>query len=190
MKIYNPADIAELLGVKESTLRKYSILLENAGYQFKRNNQNQRWYNDNDVIALQKLVTLKNNGDMSLKECAEAVCLWARGNDVTQELTVTDNDTERYNNDFMELKEMVQKQNELLESHNKYQKMQMKLIKDLVQRLDQQESHMEIRLKERDKLLMQTISERLETQKQIAAAKEAETEEQQKQGFFIRLFKR
>ncbi|MFC4024352.1 hypothetical protein ACFOUV_11155 [Oceanobacillus longus] len=190
MKIYNPADIANLLGVKESTLRKYSILLENAGYKFNRNNQNQRWYNEYDVIALQKLVTLKNSGDMSLKECAEAVYLWVKGDDVTQELTVIDNDTKRYNNDLTELIDMVHHQNKLLENYNKQQHTQNELIKELVQRLNQQQDYIEIRLKERDKMLMQTINDRLETQKQIAAAKEAEAEEQQKQGFFIRLFKR
>lgn len=134
MKVYSPHEIAELLGVKDSTLRKYSILLEEHGYEFQRNKQNQRWYNDKDVIALRKLVTFKDNGDMSLKECAEAVCLWSRGEDVTQPSTVIHNDNDRDSQrdsnqeanaeELQELKELVHKQNQLL--------------KQLVQRLDEE----------------------------------------------------
>lgn len=117
MKVYSPHEISELLGIRDSTLRKYSILLESNGYQFQRNKQNQRWYNDNDVIALRKLVTLKDNGDMSLKECAEAVCLWVKGEDVTQPSTVTHDGEQRHSNqvaDIGELKELIHKQNELI----------------------------------------------------------------------------
>lgn len=134
MKVYSPHEIAELLGVKDSTLRKYSILLEEHGYEFQRNNQKQRWYNDQDVIALRKLVTLKENGDMSLKECAEAVCLWVKGKDVTQGSTVMHNDEQRDvqrgsnqgadTEELRELKELVHKQNELM--------------KHLMQRLDEE----------------------------------------------------
>src|SRR5690625_6727270 len=112
MKVYSPSDIASLLKVKESTLRKYSLLLENEGYSLQRNSQNQRWYSDNDVIALRKLVTLKNNGDMNLKECASAVYLWLKGDSVTQSLTVADNATERYADDITELRELIHKRSE------------------------------------------------------------------------------
>lgn len=117
MKVYSPHEVSELLGIRDSTLRKYSILLESNGYQFQRNKQNQRWYNDNDVIALRKLVTLKDNGDMSLKECAEAVCLWVKGEDVTQPETVTHDGEERHSSqvaDVGKLEELIHKQNELI----------------------------------------------------------------------------
>ncbi|HLR71830.1 MAG TPA: hypothetical protein VK085_10435 [Pseudogracilibacillus sp.] len=51
MKVYSPHEVATQLDVRISTLRKYSILLENAGMTFQRNNQKQRWYSENDVIA-------------------------------------------------------------------------------------------------------------------------------------------
>ncbi len=168
MKIYSPADIAKLLNVKESTLRKYSILLENAGISFQRNSQNQRWYSDNDVIALQKLVTLKNNGDMSLKECSEAVYLWAKGGDITQGFTVTNNDVERYDSDMQELKEMVYKQNELIEQ--------------LSTRLDKQQDYISNKIEQRDQHLMQLMNDISEQKKEIAAGTENE------KGFWSRLF--
>jgi DNA-binding transcriptional MerR regulator len=178
MKVYSPSDIAKLLNVKESTLRKYSILLEKNGITFKRNNQNQRWYSDEDVILFQKLTTLKNNGDMSLEESAKAVCLWSKGDDVTQELTVTDNDTERYDTDIKEIKELIHTQNEI--------------IKELSNKLNDQQQYIEERMDRRDQLLIQSLRETLDTQKQIATTQSEHTEdkpkEQPKQSFWKRIF--
>lgn len=86
MKVYSPSEIAELIDIKESTLRKYCLLLEKSGISFQRNNRGQRWYNDNDVIMLRKFMTLRNNSD------------------------------ERY----IELKDMIHKQNEQHELIKKY----------------------------------------------------------------------
>lgn len=158
MKVYSPAEVAKQLSCQVSTLRKYSILLENAGIKFNRNSQNQRWYSDNDIMTLRKFVTLKNNGDMDLKECANAVFLWINGNEVTQPLTEIDNATERSNSDITELKNMVHKQNEL--------------IGELSTRLDKQQEYINKRLNKHDDLLMQSLNESLETKKQIAAAVE------------------
>lgn len=170
VKVYSPGEIAKLLNVKESTLRKYSILLEKTGYTFQRNNQKQRWYSDNDVIALQKLVTLKNNADMSLKDCAESVYLWAKGGNVTQELPVTDNDTERYNNDITQMKELILKQNEL--------------IGELFNRLDRQQQYIENRLNQQEELLKKSINDSQEQQKMIVEIAE------EKRGIFSRFFKK
>ena len=125
MAIYSPADIASLLKVKEPTLRKYSLLLEDVGYSFKRNAQGQRWYEDNDVIALRKFMTFKKNGDMTLKQCAEAVFLWSKGENITDIKTTSvalRSDTERDNavitaeiqEDFKALKELLAEQNNLI----------------------------------------------------------------------------
>src|SRR5690625_337807 len=155
MKVYSPSDIASLLKVKESTLRKYSLLLENEGYSFQRNSQNQRWYSDNDVIALRKLVTLKNNGDMNLKECASAVYLWLKGDSVTQSLTVADNATERYADDITELRELIYKQTEM--------------IGHLSNQIDKKKNYIDDRLNKHDEILMKSLRESLETKKLIAA---------------------
>lgn len=168
MKVYSPADIAKLLEVKESTLRKYSILLEDHGYKFQRNNQNQRWYNDSDITALRKLVTLKSNTDMSLKECAEQVYLWVNGSDITQPSTVVHNDIKRHDNDITELKT---------------------LMSELINKMDQQQKYIDERLNKHDELLVQSLRESMETRKQLAAAQQEE-ENKKNKGFFNRLFRR
>lgn len=58
---------------------------------------------------------------------------------------------------------------------------QEKFNAELLKRLDQQTKYINRRMEERDKVLMQSINESLETRKQLASAKE-------KKGFFARLF--
>lgn len=167
--IMSPGDVSALLQIKESTLRKYSLLLENVGYSFQRNNQNQRWYNDTDIVALKKFISLKNSTDMSLKDCAEAVILWSNGQSITPPSTVSNSDTERYGDDITELKELILKQNTV--------------IKELVEQVQQQQKYIENRLDQRDELLMQSIRESQETKQLLLATKE-EQEKKPRKGLF------
>lgn len=171
MKVYSPADIATQLKIKESTLRKYSLLLEEAGMKFQRNSQNQRWYSDNDVIALRKLVTLKNNGDMTLKECADAVFLWWKGNDIPQPSPATHSVPERHDSDIAELKNMVYKQNELIEA--------------LTIQMGKQQDYIKESLERRDRELLQAIRETQQLKLEAAAAQEQQ--EEKKKTFWQRL---
>lgn len=171
MKVYSPSDVATQLNIKESTLRKYSLLLEEAGMKFQRNSQNQRWYNDNDVIALRKLVTLKNNGDMNLKECADAVFLWVKGDDISQPSTDTDSGTERHDSDIAELKEMVKKQSELIEA--------------LTIQMSKHQEYIKESLDRRDRELLQAIRE--SQQLKLEAAATQEKQEEKKKTFWQRL---
>lgn len=145
--VYNPGDVAEQLGVKESTLRKYSLLLEKYGYEFNKNDRGQRGYTDSDIIVLRRMLDLKNGG-MTLEKAALTVCSWMKN----KQITGGDMVPERYNNhDIEELKE---------------------LILELNKKVDQQQAYIEQRLNEHDKLLTQAMRESLETKKLIAAAEE------------------
>lgn len=111
---HSPKDVAKLLQIKETTLRKYALLLEkHAGFTFNRNTSKQRWYTDKDVIALRRLMTLKNGGAMSLEEAAEAMKSWDSGETITPTVTDTQSGTEttreRYEGDIhKELQEVKQ----------------------------------------------------------------------------------
>lgn len=82
MKYHAPEDVAGVLNIKPSTLRKYSLLLEKKGYSFQKNAQGHRWYGDSDIIAVQKFITFKDSGGMTLEASAQAVSLWAKGSDI------------------------------------------------------------------------------------------------------------
>lgn len=174
MKVYSPSDIAGVLQVKEPTLRKYSLLLEKQGYSFQRNNQNQRWYSDNDVVVLRKLVTLKNNGDMNLEDCAKAVFLWSKEGNETLPSTDIHSDTERYNNDITELKNTVSKLMGIVEQ-------QEKIIKE---QFRQQQEYLDSKLNQRDETLIQALRESQEVKKLLLEQKTVEDEKKPKRGFF------
>jgi DNA-binding transcriptional MerR regulator len=171
--LMGPSDVCALLGIKESTLRKYALILQDAGYKFHVNDKGQRGYFERDVIVLKRFTEIKQSSDMTLEQAAEAVMAWVRQSNMAVRVMDKKQEADRYNDDIKALKEMVAKQNELL--------------KELMMRLDQQQKYIEESLKKRDELLMQSLKESMETRKMISAAKEEE-EKAKKKGFWSRLF--
>lgn len=106
MTFHAPEDIATVLNIKPSTLRKYSLLLEQSGYTFKKNAQGHRWYSDTDLMALRKFITLKDSSGMTLEDSAEAVFLWSKTESIAGRATLseaTQGDTERHETAINEL---------------------------------------------------------------------------------------
>lgn len=69
----NAGEVATKLDIAKDTLRAYSLELERAGYEFKRNNRNQRAYSDYDVSILHAFLTLSKTYGLTLKEAASKV---------------------------------------------------------------------------------------------------------------------
>lgn len=82
MAFHSPEDVAAVLKIKASTLRKYALLLQDNGYTFQRNSQGHRWYSDTDITVLRKIITLKRSTDMILNDCTEAALLWINSSDI------------------------------------------------------------------------------------------------------------
>ncbi len=76
--LMGPSDVCTLLGIKESTLRKYALILQDAGYKFHVNDKGQRGYFERDVIVLKRFMEIKQSSDMTLEQAAEAVMAWVR----------------------------------------------------------------------------------------------------------------
>lgn len=69
-------EVAQILDVSPNTLRRWSIELENAGYEFERNEKNQRIYYERDISALSHFKTLiekTNNLENTAKAVASKV---------------------------------------------------------------------------------------------------------------------
>lgn len=156
--VYGSSDIADTLKIQESTLRKYCLLLEKVGYEFLKNEHGHRAFFDHDVIVLRKMISLKSSADMSLEEAAKSVVAWKNGNDIT----VSDTEEKRY----------ITRYNDLLEEFKSFREQQMNFNKELIQEIRNQQEYIEDRLEQRDRLLMQSMRETLETRKEIAAASE------------------
>lgn len=187
--LYSPGEVSETLKVKDSTLRKYCGILENAGYRFSKNNRGHRQYTDKDVMTFKKLITATKNSDMTIETAAEQLMSMYKQTSVT--ITDTNDITlhAQHSKDITELKNTINIQNELIIS--------------LAQRLEQHSTYLEDSTKNRDKKLlehlktfqkenedlhkeMKLMNEKLE---QIAeTGKEAAATADTEKGFFARLF--
>ena len=153
--VYGSSDIADVLQIQESTLRKYCLLLEKSGYEFLKNEQGHRAFFDNDIIVLRKMISLKNNADMTLEEAVKSVIAWKNGNDIT----VGDTEEKHY----------IARYNDLLNEFKTFQEQQLNFNKELLQEIRSQREYIENRLEERDRLLIESMRETLEVRKEIAA---------------------
>ena len=132
-------------------------------------------------------MTFKQNGDMNLKACAEAVYLWSKGGDVTEVSTVIHNGEERHNNDITPIiqQEMISMR-ELIEKQGK-----------IIQALHEQLEHQNAAQKERDRLLLHSIEKlqsdlqkQREDQLAIEEQKTLPAPEEEKPSLWNRLFKK
>lgn len=155
MEIYSPDEVAKQLKIKPATLRKYAIMLEKEGYEINRNSQNHRYYTDKDVMTIRRIITGKNS-DITLEDVIHNIVSVHEHNTTTNDIQ---NDVAPNNSDIDELKQMILEQGKQITAQTEF-------IKELSQRIDQQQSHI---AKQEALLLM-------------------ELEEDKKKGFFARLF--
>src|SRR5699024_9531473 len=136
MKVYSISEVADHFKLKNATIRKYCIMFEAEGYNFPRNSRNHRYFKDADVMMIQRLLQARNNGVM-LEEAVKGIVKQGQGITMTNE---TYSAQMHDKDDIKELKEMVHKQNDLIE--------------ELTKRLDHQQEYIDKRLNERDHALM------------------------------------
>ncbi|WP_409177645.1 hypothetical protein [Brevibacillus fortis] len=72
-RTYSGRDVAGLLGIGASTLRKWSMLLEQHGYWFLRDSQNRREYRQVDITCLQRFYSLTKDQLIPQDEAARMV---------------------------------------------------------------------------------------------------------------------
>lgn len=153
--VYGSSDIADILHIQESTLRKYCLLLEKSGYAFLKNEQGHRAFFDQDIIVVRKMMNLKNDTDMTVEEAAKSVVAWKNGHDIV----VSDTEEARY----------IARYNVLMEEFKVFQEQQHHFNQELLQEIRRQQAYIEHRLEERDRLLLQSMRETLAVRKEIAA---------------------
>lgn len=168
--VYWTREVAELLGVKEGTIRKYARLLEDRGYNFHRNDHDQRGFFDKDVIILRKIQELSKNKSMTLDDAANAIISMNPSNNLaTITPPVTDENEHhitRYENVMSVLQGLTQENSEL--------KQILGVISD--EMIEQKKL-----LQEQSKQIEQLHVELKENKQVLSAPKE-------KQGFWSKLF--
>jgi len=173
-KAYTSSEVAAMLDIGVTTVRKYAQHLEKAGHDFFKTKSNARLFVENDLMALRYLKGLREKSNITVEQAAAIVQeKFQKDKKQTTPLNNTSKANEE-NEQYNELKQLLYKQNQLLEG--------------LIKRLDDQQDNINDRLNERDRMLMHSINERLEAQKLIAAAQEEQTVD--KQSFFSKVFKK
>lgn len=180
---YFSKDVALKLEINASTLRQWCLAIEKAGYQFERNDKDQRIFYERDInmlFELKSLIEKTRDRDNAIKAI---VSRYNADANAINTLSVNGNERDKEatsNKEITELKETVKQQNALLQEFMKKMDQQQKYIEE---RLEKQEQRQE----KRDSLLMESLRESQETKQLLLAAKEEE-EVKIKPGFFSRLF--
>jgi hypothetical protein len=158
-KAYWNHEIAKVLGIGESTLRKWCIELERNGYEFVKGAKDSRAFLEHDLQALTYFKQLTKNEKIAQEKAAQLVVeKYSRSRASERTLPVP------YENprSFERFEETI---NQLLESS----KRQEEFNEALLQKLEQQEYYIKETLEKRDKLLLESIRS---AQEQIASTKE------------------
>jgi hypothetical protein len=158
-KAYWNHEVAKVLGIGESTLRKWCIELEKNGYEFVKGAKDSRAFLEHDLQALMHFKQLTKNDKVPQETAAKTV--------VEKFIRTVENERTLpvpYENN-RSIEEFEEKINMLLEQS----KRQDEFNKALLAKLEQQERYISESLERRDKLLLESLRA---TQEQVAAAQE------------------
>lgn len=154
-KAYWTHEIASMLKVSDSTLRKWCIALEKQGYEFIKGKNKSRAFlvrDKNAFLYFKRLVQVEGR---TIEEASKQVYREYFENNRTTPIRATES--------------LVQGAfEEELESIEKRLAQQEELNRQILERLIEQERRQE----ERDKNLMMTLNQILETKKELAAVKQ------------------
>lgn len=166
-RIYSPKEMAKLLGIADTTVRKYSQELEKAGYHISKNEHGHRGYYDRDIIVFKQIIEIAKHPDMSLENTIKAVV----STHISTNISISDI-KEVTNDNYItkeEFKEYQQKQEGFYKALLEQQEAQSK---HLLEQLQKRDEYIVSRLEQRDHDLMTAIRATQETQKLIAATQQ------------------
>lgn len=149
--LYTANEVYDRLGVKGSTLRKYSDVLEREGYIVKKNSRGRREYTDFDVFLIEKLVELSREDGMTLEKSAKMII---------QQFGIDNQKEDTKESDSLPYEMQVQFQQQYSAMIQEINKMQQANLLELEQRLGD-------RIDQRNKLIENDIKDRKEREERI-----------------------
>jgi chromosome segregation ATPase len=170
---YFAKQVANDLEITTSTLRRWSIELEKHGYEFERNDKEQRIYHERDFKAFREMKSLISNNVGIVDACKSVVARFRDVMNAPRTLSVQTQLTR----DLM--REMVS--NELSEIKKELQD-QRNFNKLLLEKLEQQQAYYEGKFEEllHDKTLLFSLKESMQQRKLESAENEDKVNEQLK----------
>jgi DNA-binding transcriptional MerR regulator len=163
--IYWNKEVADILQIGDSTLRRWCLLLEENGYNFNKDQNNNRAFNDQDLIILRRFKEVSKTKGVTLNGAVNAILSTVeRPNQTTLVHEVEHKGDE---NDIVQSESKV-----LLDKiMNKLEK-QEEFNQELLKRLDQQQEYIDKNINHRDEQLMAVLREIQETKKLTAVTTE------------------
>lgn len=174
-QVYWAHQVAEKLNIQPSTLRKWSLILEEKGYDFHRNENDRRGYFEEDLKALVEYKNLTKKKNINLEHAAEIIVKKFKSEPKDPEKT-----------SVVGFESSTKKLEDKLEELTEYVKKQDQFNQELLRRLEKQQDFISNSIIERDKILLETIKEMQERKRLESASIEEETP---KESFWKRLFK-
>ncbi|OXS65255.1 hypothetical protein CJ485_24635 [Priestia filamentosa] len=173
-KAYWTREVAELLDIKEGTVRKYARLMEENGYNFHRNEHDQRGFFERDILLMKRIKALSKTKGVTLEDAV---------NTVTKGIVVPEREpmTHTVMNLQEELERSIERHKQTMEAfiELKNENTEMKeLLINLSEQMKQQQTYIENSLEKRDQVLLESIQKTLEQRR-----------EEENTGWFKKLFK-
>jgi len=179
-KVYSTKDIAEMVGIKDVTVRKYAQLLEQYGYHIGKDSKGHRMFFERDALVFNQFKTMRDQSGMSVEMVAEILVskhTKASIHDISasdmKDNSATQTGLTQYDDRYIEVIEKLNQIDDILKENQELKRELQKVNK----RLDRQED----RQQERDEQMNTFFNEWRESQKQLAAASE------EKRGFLQKL---
>lgn len=157
---HNVEGAAKILNLNENTFTRYYLDFEETGYTFKRSQDNKLLFSEEDIKLFKDFLELKKQPKMTKKKAIEQLVttptslITITPSDLTTLITTINGQFEEFKN---QSKQELQELKELKE-----QLQEFKLLEDTRQKEE---------IKQRDKLLMESMRESLETKKLMLEVK-------------------
>ena len=171
---YDTAAVSKILGVQESTLRKYCALMQKHNYEFNKNTVGHRVFYKKDIEVIKKIVDLKNAGSLTLNESVKTI-LESDIDDMDDISAVESISNPDYN--------------KLLEEFATFKNEQQQFNQQLVELLQKQQDYIKNSIEERDNKLTFALKESMEIRRQLAAAEEEKENEKKKKKSWLQFWR-
>lgn len=162
-------ETATILGIQNSTLRKYCQMLEKSGYRIHKNDLGHRGFFPKDIALIKRIINVSKSSDMTLDVAISSVLSTLDEPDKSESDT-----TEIAESPYITKDEFEEYQRKQAEMQKALYEKQSELIKDLVGRLERQEEfnkRIHEKTKEQEqKLLEKQIEEEKKAENEVAAS--------------------
>ncbi|PGB03784.1 DUF3967 domain-containing protein [Bacillus toyonensis] len=114
---YWGSEVAKNLRIGLSTLRKYCLALEKAGYSFERGNNNSRIFYHNDVATIERLIVVMKKNNLTLDQAINLAMTSVTKNEaaITEHIKTLVEHVKRLEQFNLELIQRLDQQSKLLQ---------------------------------------------------------------------------